>query len=66
MGNSCGCIDTCGGNGFIWLILILLLCGGEGCCNICGGGCDNGFIWIILILILFGGCFGNCGMCEAK
>ena len=62
MGNSCGCLDTCGGNNFTWIILLLLLLGGEGCGNICGG--DNNFIWIILLLILFG--VGSCGMCEAK
>ena len=49
-GSNCSCI---------WIIILLLLCGGCGGGGFCGGngcGCDNDCIWIILILLF---CCGN-------
>ena len=56
---SCGCNNGCGNNSCLWIILILLFCGGgntfgrSGCG--CNDGCDNSCIWIILILLFCGG-----------
>ena len=57
---NCGCGSCEGGhnNSCIWIILLLLFCGGCGNGNgILGGGCgdgcgcDNGIIIIILLLV---------------
>lgn len=68
-GSTCGCgceSGAVGGGNCMWLILILLFCGG--CGGNMGGGCGCGgnegsgcgsIIWIILILCLCGnGGFG--------
>ena len=63
-GGGCGCEG--GNNSCLWLILILLFCGGCGsnfgniCGNNdcgCGNGCGNGnsLIWILLLLCFCGG-----------
>lgn len=63
MSGSCGCLDFCtGGNNMVWILLIMLLLGGNEGFSLCGG--DNGMIWIILILVLAGG--GSLGMCDTK
>ena len=57
-------------NNCIWIILLLLCCGGNGNCfnddcgcgnNGCGCGMDNSCIWIILLLLCCGGNFGGNG-----
>ncbi len=70
---SCGCERNERSNGFgsnscIWIILLLLFCGG-GCGNGCGGSSRGGFgcgddscLWIIILLFFCGG-FGNNGGC---
>lgn len=61
-----------GGNSCIWIIILLLVCGGCGNTyndDNCGCGCDNGSgfggnnscIWIIILLLACGGFGGNCG-----
>ncbi|MCD7806062.1 MAG: chorion class high-cysteine HCB protein 13 [Lachnospiraceae bacterium] len=61
--NNCGCLS--GSNSCLWIILLLLFCGGScGCGNgtssnsLFGGG--NSCEWII-ILLLCCGCLGNNG-----
>ena len=62
-GGGCGCEG--GNNNCLWLILILLFCGGCGSnfnsgndCG-CGGGCGgfggNNLIWILILLCCCGG-----------
>ena len=56
---SCGCNNGCGNNSCLWIILILLFCGGgntfgRGGCG-CNDGGDNSCLWIILILLFCGG-----------
>lgn len=74
---NCGCgNNSCGNNScgnFIWIILLLCLCGGnDGGCGMMGGcgnnSNNNGCEWLIWILLLSccggnGGLFGNnnCG-----
>ena len=59
--SSCGCNNGCSGNSCLWIILILLFCGGgntfgrSGCGCGCNDGCDNSCLWIILILLFCGG-----------
>lgn len=65
---NCGCNNGgCDNNSCLWIILLLIFCGG--CGNGMGRrgdncGCDNSCIWIILLLIFCGGCgnglFGRC------
>lgn len=79
---GCGCENNCGvscanngcGNGMsscLWIILLLIFCGGCGCTggsffggrgDGCGCGCgnDNSCLWIILLLIFCGGCGNGC------
>ena len=67
---GCGCDNGCGngcGNGMnscLWIILLLICCGGcgngFGCNNGCGG--DNSCLWIILLLICCGGCGNGLGL----
>lgn len=83
---NCGC--GCGGNNglfggnnsCVWIILLLLFCGGNscGCNNGCNNGCGNGLLggnsnngccdWLIWILILScfcgNGCNNGCG-CDS-
>lgn len=82
---NCGCNDSCGcaqnnsifgGNSCIWIILLLLFCGGNngglfgnnGCG--CNNGCGNTSLfsgnggcceWIIWILLLSSFCGNGCG-----
>ena len=51
--------NGCGNNSCIWIILLLLCCGGcgEGK-GFFGGGDDNCCWWIILLLLCCGGCGG--------
>ena len=71
---NCGCNNNCGngmmGGSCIWIIILLIFCGGCGNGNgILGGnngcGCDNNNSccdWLIWILLIF--CFcgnNNCG-----
>lgn len=69
---QCGCGNIFGGgscNNITWIILIILLLGGNSCGSFFGGdgcGCGGNNEWIIIIiLLLFCGC-GNgnngCGM----
>lgn len=56
-----GCNNSC-----LWIILLLIFCGGCGGNTFgrsgdgCGCGCDNSCIWIILLLIFCGNGF-DCG-----
>ncbi|MBQ8280992.1 MAG: chorion class high-cysteine HCB protein 13 [Lachnospiraceae bacterium] len=57
-----------GGSSCIWIIIILLFCGGCGNNGSFGSGCgDNNdcscIIWILLILCLCGGSCGNNNSC---
>ena len=68
--NGCGC-----GNNFIWIILLLFCCGGNGGCGNgllggmggCGNGCGNNscewLIWILLISCFCGGNNANNDSC---
>ena len=74
---NCGCGKNCGcginsglmGGNCIWIILLLLFCGGCGSGGgLLGGGCDHGcdnnsscdiIIWILLISCLCGGSGGG-------
>ncbi|MCI7181512.1 MAG: chorion class high-cysteine HCB protein 13 [Schaedlerella sp.] len=65
--NNCeGFFNGCGNNSCLWIILLLIFCGGNGYGfnDRCGGDCNGRFgnnscLWIILILIF---CSGNgCG-----
>ena len=63
---NCGCdcgreVDSCGNNSCIWIILLLLFCGGCGNGRNSWGnnGCDNSCLWIIILLFCCGGCGGN-------
>lgn len=62
MGRGGDCCGFGGNNSCLWIILLLIFCGG------CGGGMRSGCgndscLWIILLLIFCGGCgFGDgCG-----
>ena len=62
---GCGCDNNCGGNwannSCLWIILLLICCGGCGN-NRIGDGCGCGgdsCLWIILLLIFCGGCGNN-------
>ncbi len=59
--NGCGC--EFGNNSCIWIILLLLFCGGNSWGSNRGGcGCDDSCIWIIILLFCCGGFGGNgCG-----
>ena len=63
---GCGCdsgVSTLGGNNScLWIILLLICCGGLGRNGDgCGCGCgDNSCIWIILLLLCCGGCGDGC------
>ena len=77
---NCGCNNNCGCNGgffggdnsCLWIILLLLFCGGcggngflsngNGCgCNDNNNSCGCNFIWILLLLSCCGGCGNGCG-----
>ena len=67
---GCGCENTCGGslfgggnNSWLWIILLLIFCGGCGGSRMGDGcGCGNdSCLWIILLLIFCGGCGNGCG-----
>lgn len=77
---NCGCTSTTnrcgngifGGNNCIWIILLLLFCGGNGCGNdscgcgagLFGGGDNNNCCeWIIWILLISCFCGNGCGSC---
>ncbi len=64
-GNGCGCGNDCGfaNNSCLWIILLLICCGGYG--NGCGGYGNDSCLWIILLLICCGGLGNGCGGCEA-
>ena len=65
---GCGCDSGlskyagCGNNSCLWIILLLICCGGMGRdADGCGCGCgDNSCIWIILLLLCCGGCGDGC------
>ncbi|MDO5541260.1 MAG: hypothetical protein Q4F83_14555, partial [Eubacteriales bacterium] len=65
-GNGCGNGSLFSNNGncacsIIWIILLLSICGnnGCGCDNNCGNGCgNNSCLWIILLLLF---CGDGCG-----
>ncbi len=60
-------------NSFIWIIILILIFGGNSCGSSCGGcndGCSGGcggnssgfggdWIWIIIIILLLGGNGGD-------
>lgn len=69
---GCGCGNErsggcgLGNNSCLWIILLLIFCGGNSCGfgrSGCGG--DDSCLWIILLLIFCGGCgnsrSGGCG-----
>ncbi len=58
---------NCGGNSFIWILLICMLSQG-GCGNGCGcgGGCDSSMLILLLFIIMFSNGGMGCGICEAK
>ena len=68
---GCGCggvTPFMGGNSMIWIIILLLFCGGDGFGRSgCGGG-DN-ILWILILLCCcgggggFGAFGGNNGCC---
>ena len=70
---NCGCNNSCNtnsgtGNNFLWIILLLSCCGGNGLFgNGCGGNnnsCCESIIWLLLLSNCSGGngLFGNgCG-----
>ena len=70
---GCGCENSCGGglfgsggnNSCLWIILLLIFCGGcgNGCGRMSDGcGCGNdSCLWIILLLLFCGGCGNGCG-----
>lgn len=67
----CGRRDDCdcgffGNNSCLWIILILIFCGGcgngFGRRDDCRGGNDS-CLWIILLLIFCGGCGNGFGCC---
>ncbi|MDD6102726.1 MAG: chorion class high-cysteine HCB protein 13 [Clostridiales bacterium] len=53
-----GFLGGCGNNSCIWILLILLCCGGNGFG--CGDDCCS-IIWILLILCFCGNGCGNQG-----
>lgn len=55
-----------GGNGFIWILLIIMLMQGGNCGNNCGNGCDNSMLILLLFIMMFSGGGFGCGICEAK
>lgn len=63
---NCGCDcqreSSCGNNSCIWIILLLLCCGGNSFGRSgCGCDGDNSCLWIILLLICCGGCGNSLG-----
>lgn len=64
---GCGCERTnngCGSNNScLWIILLLIFCGG-GCGNALSNNGNDSCLWIILLLIFCGGCGNNngCGL----
>ncbi len=81
---NCGCNNSCGngtsntsglfgGNNCIWLILLLLFCGGNGCGSngislLSGNGCGNDgnsccewIIWLLILSSICGGSGSGCG-----
>lgn len=65
---GCGCengglFGNCGSNSCLWIILLLIFCGGCGNGRMGDGcGCGNdSCLWIILLLIFCGGCGNGCG-----
>ncbi|MDO4311730.1 MAG: chorion class high-cysteine HCB protein 13 [Eubacteriales bacterium] len=63
---DCGC--GFGNNSCLWIILLLIFCGGcgngFGRGGDCGCGCGNdSCLWIILLLIFCGGCGNGFGCC---
>ena len=72
MGNLFCNNSNCGGD-TLWILILLILLGGNGCGNSCSGNCGGSscagdLIFILILLSLVGGngigCGGNCG-CEA-
>ena len=60
--------NGCSNNSCIWIIPLLLCCGGCGCGDGRNGfGGENSCLWIILLLLFCGGCgntettSGGCG-----
>ncbi len=47
-----------GGCDCLWLILLLMCCGGLG--NNCGGGCNCNIIPVLVALSCCGGCGNSC------
>ncbi|MGN1167513.1 MAG: chorion class high-cysteine HCB protein 13 [Lachnospiraceae bacterium] len=68
-GRDCGCDSGFfgGNNSCLWIILLLIFCGGCGNSrwgdrdDRCGCGCNDSCLWIILLLIFCGGCGNRCG-----
>ncbi len=66
---GCGCengglFNNSGNNSCLWIILLLIFCGGCGGSGRMGDGCGCGndsCLWIILLLIFCGGCGNGCG-----
>ena len=70
---NCGCgyengglFSNNGNNSCLWIILLLIFCGGCGGSGRMGDGCGCGCgndscMWIILLLIFCGGCGNGCG-----
>ncbi len=58
---NCGC-GCDGGNSILWILILLILFGGNGCGN--SFGSDNSCLWAIILLCCCGGnslCGGGCG-----
>lgn len=62
-GCGCGCNSGFGNNSCLWIILLLIFCGGCGSFGRSGDcGCGNdSCLWIILLLLFCGG--NGCGCC---
>ncbi|MBE5862334.1 MAG: chorion class high-cysteine HCB protein 13 [Lachnospiraceae bacterium] len=72
---NCGCNNgynnSCNGNNWIWILLLLSCCGGNGngllgtnsgCgCNGNNNSCCDWIIWILLLSTFCGGNNGGCG-----
>lgn len=63
-----------GGNNFLWILILIILLGGNGCgCgfNNIGGANTDDCSWIIILILLLCCCGNNnvsnsgCNMCEA-
>ena len=68
-GGGCGCSTNerptgLGNNSCIWIILLLLCCGGCGGSSRGGFGCGDDCLWIIILLFFCGGCGNHRGGCE--